>query len=56
MQKKDTDIDSEETMNITNETITDLNAFKEDEVECQMCGCMFVDETELDWHLKANHS
>ena len=56
VQKKDTETDSEETMNITNETIADLNAFIEDEVECQMCGCTFVDETELDWHLKANHS
>ena len=28
----------------------------EDEVECQMCGCTFVDETELQWHVRANHS
>ena len=27
----------------------------EDEVGCPQCGCTFVDDVELDWHMKANH-
>ena len=38
---------------VTNEKVDDLNTFK---VECMMCGCTFVDGTELEWHLRANHS
>ena len=25
------------------------------EAECLQCGCTFVDNVELDWHLEANH-
>ena len=27
----------------------------DDEVECSLCGCTFVDKVELDWHMKDNH-
>ena len=28
---------------------------EEDQVECSLCGCTFVDDIELEWHMKANH-
>ena len=28
---------------------------EEDQVECSLCGCTFVDDVQLDWHNKANH-
>ena len=27
----------------------------DDQVECSLCGCTFLDDIELDWHMKANH-
>ena len=53
--------ESEETKNISNseinnETNNGLHAFTEDEVECPICECTFVDEIELEWCVKANHA
>ena len=33
----------------------DGGSANEDQVECSLCGCTFVDDVELDWHNKANH-
>ena len=27
----------------------------DDEIEYPQCGCTFVDEVELDWHMQASH-
>ena len=39
---------------VTSKLTVDEHDFTEDEVECQNCGCgcTFVDETELNWHMK----
>ena len=32
------------------------NEFTEKEVGCQSCGCTYIDEVELEWHMTAEYT
>jgi hypothetical protein len=49
------DDSQQEDLIVISESI-DVLEVTEDEVECQTCGCTFVDEVELEWHMTADHS
>ena len=47
--------DGQDGLIVTSKSNVELEEYTEEEIECQNCGCTFVDEVELEWHMTAVH-